>query len=83
MDGQTSRPTVRNNQATSVSKSGAFSDPGILWITEFVLYYDEKPFFTVSIMEFEDGKVVHETQYFGEPFEASAWRSQFVERIEK
>jgi SnoaL-like domain len=56
---------------------------GDLWITEYILSYDEKPFFTVSIMEFEDGKVVHETQYFGEPFEASAWRSRFVERIGK
>ncbi len=64
-------------------KVGRILGSGDLWITEFVLYYDEKPFFTVSIMEFEDGKVVHETQYFGEPFEASAWRSQFVERIEK
>ena len=53
------------------------------WISECILYYDEKPFFTVSIMEFKDGKVIHETQYFGEPFEASAWRSRFVERIEK
>jgi hypothetical protein len=24
----------------------------------------------VSIMEFRNGKVVHETQYFGDPFEA-------------
>jgi hypothetical protein len=56
---------------------------GDLWITEYIIYYDEKPFFTVSIMEFKDGKVVHETQYFGEPFKASAWRSRFVERIEK
>jgi hypothetical protein len=45
---------------------------GSLWITKYVLYYDEKPFFTVSIMEFKDGKVAHETQYFDAPFEASA-----------
>jgi hypothetical protein len=55
---------------------------GSLWITEYILYYDEKPFFTVSIMEFKDGKVAHETQYFDAPFEASAWRSRFVERID-
>jgi len=64
-------------------KVGRILGSGNLWITEYILYYDEKPFFTVSIMEFKDGKVVHETQYFGEPFEASAWRSRFVERIEK
>jgi hypothetical protein len=37
-----------------------------LWITEYILYYDEKPFFTVSIMEFKYLKVAHETQYFNE-----------------
>jgi hypothetical protein len=35
--------------------------------------------YTVSIMEFRDGKVVHETQYFADPFEAPAWRSQWVQ----
>ena len=55
---------------------------GNVWITEYVIYYDSKPFYTVSIMEFRDGKVAHETQYFSEPFEASARRSPFVERME-
>ena len=35
---------------------------------------------TVSIMEFRNGKVVHETQYFGDPFEAPAWRRQWVQQ---
>jgi SnoaL-like domain len=55
---------------------------GNLWITEYITYYDDKPFHTVSIMEFRDGKIAHETQYFAEPFEASARRSHFVERME-
>jgi hypothetical protein len=55
---------------------------GNVWITEYILYYDDKPFHTVSIMEFRDGRVAHETQYFAEPFEASASRSQFVEQME-
>lgn len=55
---------------------------GDLWITEYVLSYDGQPSHTVSIMEFRDGKVVRETQYFGDPFEASAWRAQWVERFE-
>jgi hypothetical protein len=50
-----------------------------LWVTEYVINYEGKPFQTVSIMEFRDGKVVHETQYFAEPFAAPAWRSQWVE----
>ncbi len=53
-----------------------------MWITELITYYDEKPFRTVSNMEFIDGKVAHETQYFSEPFEPSAWRSRFVERMD-
>ena len=51
-----------------------------LWITEYTITYQERAAFTVSIMEFRDGKVVHETQYFADPFEAPAWRSQWVQR---
>ena len=51
-----------------------------LWITEYVITYQQGSTYTVSIMEFGDGKVVHETQYFGEPFEAPAWRSQWAEQ---
>ena len=46
---------------------------GDLWITECVIIYDGRPVPTVSIMEFRDGKVIHETQYFAEPFEPPAW----------
>jgi uncharacterized protein GlcG (DUF336 family) len=52
-----------------------------LWITELVLAYDRKPYYTVSIMEFRDGKVVRETQYFGDPFEPGPSRAQWVERM--
>jgi len=54
---------------------------GDLWITEYTITYQGKPAYTVSIMEFRDGKVVHETQYFADPFEAPAWRSQWVQRM--
>jgi hypothetical protein len=30
-------------------------------------------------MEFHDGKVVHETDYFGEPFDPPEYRSAWVE----
>jgi hypothetical protein len=52
---------------------------GNLWITEYVITYQERSSFTVSIMEFRNGKVIHETQYFADPFEAPAWRSQWVQ----
>jgi hypothetical protein len=55
---------------------------GELWVTEFILTYDGKPSYTVSIMEFRDDKVVRETQYFADPFEAAAWRARWVERID-
>ncbi|WP_121811459.1 nuclear transport factor 2 family protein [Mucilaginibacter kameinonensis] len=55
---------------------------GDTWITEYTINYQEKPAYTVSIMEFRDGKVIHETQYFADPFEAPAWRSQWVEPID-
>jgi hypothetical protein len=54
---------------------------GDLWVTEYVLTYDGRPSHTVSIMEFLDGKVAHETQYFGDPFEPGPSRAQWVERI--
>jgi hypothetical protein len=52
-----------------------------LWITEYTITYQGRPAYTVSIMEFRNGKVVHETQYFADPFEAAAWRSQWVQQI--
>ncbi len=54
---------------------------GDLWITEYIITYQGKQSFTVSIMEFRDGRVTHETQYFADPFEAPAWRAQWVERM--
>ncbi len=54
---------------------------GNLWITEFILTYDGQPSFTVSIMEFIDGKVAHETQYFGDPFAPGPSRAQWVEQM--
>ncbi|OBB99390.1 nuclear transport factor 2 family protein [Mycobacterium sp. 852002-40037_SCH5390672] len=55
---------------------------GDLWITELVLTYDGQPYYVVSIMEFDGGQVVRETQYFGDPFEAGASRAQWVERMQ-
>ncbi|MDB5365319.1 MAG: hypothetical protein JWM77_1246 [Rhodospirillales bacterium] len=55
---------------------------GDLWISEFVLTYDEQPVYVVSIMELESGKVVRETQYFGEPFEPGPSRAQWAEPMD-
>ena len=53
---------------------------GDLWVTEFVLSYDGKPSYTVSIMEFRDGLVARETQYFADRFEPAPSRAHLVER---
>jgi hypothetical protein len=55
---------------------------GGLWVTEFILTYDGKPSYTVSIMEFRGDKVWRETQYFADPFVAPASRAQWVERMD-
>ncbi len=40
---------------------------------------DGQASYTVSIMEIRKGKVVRETQYFGDPFEPGSPRVQWVE----
>jgi hypothetical protein len=54
---------------------------GDLWVTEFILTYDNQPSYTVSIMEFKGDKVARETQYFADPFVAPAFRAKWVERM--
>ncbi|HTZ71634.1 MAG TPA: nuclear transport factor 2 family protein [Acetobacteraceae bacterium] len=54
---------------------------GDFWVTEFILTYDGRPSYTVSIMEFLDGKVARETQYFADPFEPGPSRAHLVERM--
>jgi len=53
---------------------------GDLWVTEFVLAYDGVPSYAVSIMEFREGRVANETQYFADRFEPSPTRAHLVER---
>jgi hypothetical protein len=52
-----------------------------LWVSECVITYDGVPTCSVSIMEFADEQVVHETQYFADPFPAPASRSALGEAM--
>src|ERR1700744_2307191 len=61
---------------------GRIIGSGDFWVTEYVLTYDGKPSYTVSIMEFRGDKVARETQYFADPFEAPASRANLVERMD-
>ncbi|HEX3537353.1 MAG TPA: nuclear transport factor 2 family protein [Stellaceae bacterium] len=75
---QSSRTAQPNRKRFTVRR---IIGAGNLWVTEYVLTYDGQPSYTVSIMEFLDGTVAQETQYFGEPFEPGPSRAQWLEPI--
>jgi hypothetical protein len=52
---------------------------GDLWAAEMIFDYDGDRYYTVLIHEYRDGRVVRETCYYAAPFEAPAWRAQWVE----
>jgi hypothetical protein len=68
------QPNTKRFTVTRIVGSGDF------WVTEFVLAYDGVPSYAVSIMEFREGLVAHETQYFADRFEPGASRAHLVER---
>jgi hypothetical protein len=75
---QASRVAQPNQKRFTVRRILGAAD---LWVTEFVLSYDGRPSYAVSIMELQDGKVTRETQYFSDPFEPGPSRAQWVERM--
>jgi hypothetical protein len=75
---QASRAAQPNSKRFTVRRIVGRGD---LWVTEFILTYDGVPSYTVSIMEFLDGRVTRETQYFGAPFEPGPSRAHLVERM--
>ncbi|MFC9497607.1 nuclear transport factor 2 family protein [Streptomyces sp. NPDC056982] len=50
-----------------------------VWVSECVIAYDGSSLYLVSVMEFADQQVVHETQYFAGPFGTPAWRAALAE----
>ena len=80
------RSNIQNQRASQPNKK-RFSirriiGGGDLWVTEFILTYDGKPSYTVSIMEFKGDKIARETQDYADPFMAPASRAQWVERMD-
>ena len=76
---QASRAAQPNAKRFSVRRIVGAGD---LWVTEFILAYDGRPSYSVSVMEFVDGKVARETQYFADPFEPGPSRAAWVEPME-
>ncbi|MCW2241666.1 nuclear transport factor 2 family protein [Azospirillum canadense] len=74
---QASRAAQPNSKRFKVRRIVGAGD---LWVTEFILEYDGRPSYSVSVMEFADGKVARETQYFADPFEPGPSRARWVER---
>ena len=75
---QESRTVQPNKKRFSVRRMIGGGD---LWVTEFVLTYDGTPSYVVSIMEFREGHVAHETQYFADRFDPGPSRAHLVELV--
>jgi hypothetical protein len=42
--------------------------------------YGGDAYYVANVVEFSQGRIARETRYYGAPFEAPAWRAQWVER---
>ena len=72
----------RGNPAQRHFKLRRLLGTGPVWVSECVITYDGAPTISVSIMEFDDGLVAHETQYFADPFEAPAARARLAQQLD-
>ena len=58
------------------------SGEGDHFTVEAVADYHGQKSYVTNIVEFRDGKIVRQTDYFGTPYEAPSWRAGWVERME-
>ena len=59
------------------------SGGGDLFVVEAIGQYESGTTYLTSIVEFSNGKIVKQTDYWANPFEAPGWRAQWVERMER
>lgn len=79
--GAENRRSVYSNMPTLPRvKTRRVYGSGDLWIAEATLTYGDHPYAGVLIFEFEDGKIVKQTGYWAEPFDAPEWRAAWVEK---
>jgi hypothetical protein len=55
---------------------------GDVWVIEMRSDYDGRVYHAVGIVEFRGSKIVRETRYYADPFDAPEWRAEWVERME-
>jgi len=55
---------------------------GDVWVVEGRSDYGGRIYHIANILEFREGKIMRETRYYADPFQAPAWRAQWVEPIE-
>jgi hypothetical protein len=56
---------------------------GDVWVVEARSDYGGQIYDVALIVEFRGGKIWRDTRYYAEPFEAPAWRAQWVEPMEE
>jgi hypothetical protein len=54
---------------------------GYVWVAEATSDYSGQRLHTVLILEMQDDLILRETRYYAEPFEAPAWRADWVQSI--
>lgn len=55
---------------------------GDLGLIELTVDYGGSRVRACEVVEFKGGKVKRRGAYFGEPFEASEWRAEWIERMQ-
>ena len=55
---------------------------GDVWVVEACFDYSGRIYHVANIIEFCEGKIIRETRYYADPFQAPAWRAKWVEPIE-
>jgi hypothetical protein len=55
---------------------------GDVWAIQARSNYNGRVYHVVVIVEFRDGKIVRETRYYADPFDAPEWRAAWVESME-
>lgn len=72
----------RNYPGVSRCSVRRIVEAGDVVVSEVEIVNDGKPpIFAVSFFEVREGRLARAVEYWGEPYEAPAWRSQWVEKL--